>query len=189
MNQKVKFGEICKNISDRINDPSLAETDCYVGLEHLESDEPKIMNHGIPEDVEATKLKFKPNQILFGKRRWYQRKLAVTEQREGICSAHMLVLEAIEGKIIKEFLPYFMQTDQFFEQGLMISEGSLSPTIKWRNLEKLKFLIPSIPKQKTIIKIMQQTDDHILKTQNLLEKTHKYLQARQEEIFSNMLVD
>jgi len=87
---KVRFDEICSNISNRINNPKEAETDYYVGLEHLESEQLKIRKHGTPDDVSATKLKFESGQILFGKRRFYQRKLAVAN-REGICSAHMLV--------------------------------------------------------------------------------------------------
>ena len=84
--QKVRFDQICKNISNRIDDPKQADTDYYVGLEHLDSEEPKILRHGSPNDIGATKLRFKSGQILFGKRRWYLRKLAVA-QREGICSA------------------------------------------------------------------------------------------------------
>jgi len=111
--QKVRFDQICKNVSDKIDDPKQAETDYYVGLEHLDSEEPRILRHGTPDDVNATKLKFKAGQILFGKRRWYQRKLAITEC-SGICSAHMMVLEAVEGKIIKEFLPIFFARRRIF---------------------------------------------------------------------------
>ena len=115
--QKVRFDQICKNISNRIDDPKQADTDYYVGLEHLDSEEPKISRHGSPQDVSKTKLLFKPGHILFGKRNWYLRRLAVA-QREGICSAHMLVLEPIEGKITKEFLPLLMFSDEFYEKAI-----------------------------------------------------------------------
>ena len=138
--QKVRFDQICKNISNRIDDPKQADTDYYVGLEHLDSEEPKISRHGSPQDVSKTKLLFKPGHILFGKRNWYLRRLAVA-QREGICSAHMLVLEPIEGKITKEFLPLLMFGDDFYEKALMVSAGSMSPTIKWKDLAKQEFLI------------------------------------------------
>ena len=144
--QKVRFDEICKNISDRIDDPKQAKTDYYVGLEHLDSEDPKISRHGSPQDVSKTKLLFKPGHILFGKRNWYLRRLGVA-QRDGICSAHMLVLEPIEGKSTKEFLPLVMFSDDFYEKALMVSAGSMSPTIKWKDLAPLEFLIPSIEQQ------------------------------------------
>lgn len=181
--QKVRFDQICKNISNRIDDPKQADTDYYVGLEHLDSEEPRILRHGNPNDVNATKLKFKSGQILFGKRRWYQRKLAVAE-REGICSAHMMVLEHIEDFITKDFLPILMQGEDFFEKAISVSAGSLSPTIKWKDLAKEEFLIPSIPEQQSTILLISQIDDSITHTQNLLEKTKNYFISRREDLLT-----
>jgi type I restriction enzyme, S subunit len=181
--QKVRFDEICKNVSDRIEDPKQAETDYYIGLEHLDSEDPKISRHGSPQDVGATKLKFKTGQILFGKRRWYLRKLAVAE-REGICSAHMMVLESIDDKIKKEFLSILMQGEDFFEKALSVSAGSLSPTIKWKDLSTLEFLIPSIEQQENILSVMQKIDDSISNAQTLLEKTKNYMVSRCESLLT-----
>ena len=177
--QKVRFDEICKNISDRIDDPKQAKTDYYVGLEHLDSEDPKISRHGSPQDVSKTKLLFKPGHILFGKRNWYLRRLAVA-QRDGICSAHMLVLEPIEGKSTKEFLPLLMFSDDFYEKALMVSAGSMSPTIKWKDLAPLEFLIPSITEQEEILSITHKIDHTISNSQNLLEKTKNYMISRRE---------
>jgi len=181
--QKVRFYEICKNISDRIDDPKQADTDYYVGLEHLDSEDPKISRHGSPQDVSKTKLLFKSGHILFGKRNWYLRRLAVA-QREGICSAHMLVLEPIEGKITKEFLPLLMFSDKFFEKALMVSAGSMSPTIKWKDIAPLEFLIPSIEQQENILSITHKIDHAIYNVQNLLEKTKNYEISRRESLLT-----
>lgn len=178
---KMRFDKICKNIAERIDDPKQAGTDYYVGLEHLDSEEPEIRKHGTPDDVNATKLRFKAGQILFGKRRFYQRKLAVAN-REGICSAHMMVLEAIEGNIIKDFLPLLMQTEEFYERAMMISEGSLSPTIKWKNLAKQEFWIPPLPEQEKLVKIIKNLDETISKTQNLLDKLKNFKNAKSNEL-------
>jgi len=101
----VRFDEIVESIVERIH-PSEAETEYYVGLEHLDSESLKIRRWGTPEDVNATKFRFWPGDIIFGKRRCYQRKLAVAEF-EGICSAHAMVLRAKEDKVDKNFLPFF----------------------------------------------------------------------------------
>jgi restriction endonuclease S subunit len=181
--QKVRFDEICKNISDRVENPKNAGTDYYVGLEHLDSEDLVIRRHGTPDDVNATKLRFKKGQILFGKRRFYQRKLAVAD-KDGICSAHMLVLDALDGKIVSGFLPILMQSEEFFERAMMISEGSLSPTIKWRNLAKQEFWIPSKVQQEKILELIELIDLTITKTYDLIKHYRLFKNSIIDELFT-----
>lgn len=138
--QVVKFGDIARHISKRV-EPSETELGIYVGLEHLDPDSLKIKRHGAPSDVDGQKLLVKKGQIIFGKRRAYQRKVAVAEW-DCICSAHAMVLEAKRDRVIPEFLPLFMQSEIFMSRAIAISEGSLSPTIKWKALSEQKFLLP-----------------------------------------------
>ena len=152
--QEVKFGEIAKHISKRV-EPSETTLEIYVGLEHLDPDSLKITRHGVPSDVAGQKLLVKKGQIIFGKRRAYQRKVAVADW-DCICSAHAMVLEAVPGKILPEYLPFFMQSNQFMERAVDVSEGSLSPTIKWKVLENQLFSIPSIDDQKKVIKSLNE---------------------------------
>ena len=145
----VKFGDIAKHISKRV-EPSETELKVYVGLEHLDPDSLKIKRHGVPSDVAGQKLLVKKGQIIFGKRRAYQRKVAVADW-DCICSAHAMVLEANSDNVIPEFLPFFMQSDVFMTRAIAISEGSLSPTIKWKVLENQTFTIPSLNEQKVLL--------------------------------------
>ncbi len=164
--QEVKFGEIAKHISKRV-EPSETTLGIYVGLEHLDPDSLKIVRHGVPSDVAGQKLLVKKGQIIFGKRRAYQRKVAVADW-DCICSAHAMVLEAIPQKILPELLPFFMQSDCFMERAVVISEGSLSPTIKWKILADQKFYLASIEKQHSIKKLLNKLEDSIdLATQSL----------------------
>lgn len=147
--QTVKFGEIARSISKRV-DPSVTELDIYVGLEHLEPNNLKIKQHGVPTDVKGQKLLVRKGQIIFGKRRAYQRKVAVADW-DCICSAHAMVLEAIPSRIIPNFLPYLMQSNVFMNRAVAISEGSLSPTIKWKTLAAQEFKIPSLIEQEKLL--------------------------------------
>ncbi|EGR1136935.1 restriction endonuclease subunit S [Vibrio cholerae] len=147
--QMVKFGDIAKHISKRV-EPSETDLEIYVGLEHLDPDSLKIKRHGVPSDVEGQKLLVKKGQIIFGKRRAYQRKVAVADW-DCICSAHAMVLEANPKNVLPEFLPFFMQSDVFMERAVAISEGSLSPTIKWKVLANQDFLFPSKKKQEQLL--------------------------------------
>lgn len=148
----VRFCEIAKNISERV-EPSKTDLQIYVGLEHLDPGTLRIRRHGIPSDVEGQKLRVRPGQIIFGKRRAYQRKLAVADF-DGICSAHAMVLEANPKTILPELLPFFMQSNMFMERAVAISEGSLSPTIKWKALGMQEFPLPLMENQRKILEIL-----------------------------------
>jgi restriction endonuclease S subunit len=154
--QIVKFGEIAKNISKRV-EPSETDLEVYVGLEHLDPQSLRITRRGVPADVKGQKLRVRPGQIIFGKRRAYQKKVAVADF-EGICSAHAMVLEEVVGKIIPGLLPFFMQSDMFMDRAVAISEGSLSPTIKWKTLAIQEFTLPPIERQKEILEVLEKVD-------------------------------
>ena len=150
---RVAFGDVATCVNDRIDDPTSAGVSRYVGLEHLDSDSLAIRRWGSPTDVTATKLRFRKGDIIFGRRRVYQRKLAVADF-DGICSAHAMVLRAKSPAVVSEFLPFFMQSDLFMDRAKMISVGSLSPTINWKTLEKEEFALPSLEEQRRLARVM-----------------------------------
>lgn len=180
----VRFDEMAQLVNDRVDNPAESGVEFYVGLEHLDSESLKIRRWGKPTDVEAQKLRFKPGDIIFGKRRAYQRKVAAAEF-EGICSAHAMVLRAFEENIVKDFLPFFMQSDVFFDVALSISVGSLSPTINWKTLAAETFSIPSKDEQQRIAEILWAANDVIEKTETLRENLTQYQTQFRQSIFDN----
>ena len=154
----VRFDEMAQLVNDRVDNPAEAGVERYVGLEHLDPESLKIRRWGAPTDVEAQKLRFQPGDIIFGKRRAYQRKIGVADF-EGLCSAHAMILRAREENVVKEFLPFFMQSDAFFDRALSISVGSLSPTINWKTLAGQKFALPPKEEQRGIADILLAADE------------------------------
>jgi type I restriction enzyme S subunit len=168
-----RFDQIAENVNVRVDDPSEADVDIYVGLEHLDPESLKIRRWGEPEDVSATKLRFWPGDIVFGRRRFYQRKLAVAEF-EGICSAHAMVLRAREDVGVPEFLPFFMQSETFYERAMAISVGSLSPTINWKTLARQEFALPPKDEQRRIAEILWAVEDNIESHLKLLAESERF---------------
>ncbi|MCG2795239.1 MAG: restriction endonuclease subunit S [Actinomycetia bacterium] len=158
--QMFHFDEMAVLVKDKIDNPAEADVDRYVGLEHLDPESLKIRRWGVPTDVEASKLVFKSGDIIFGKRRVYQRKLAVADF-EGICSAHAMVLRPKPDVVLPQFLPFFMQSDLFMERSLEISVGSLSPTINWKTLAKQVFALPPLEEQRRIAEVLQAAEANI----------------------------
>lgn len=157
----VKFGDIAQNVAVRV-DPADAKTDVYVGLEHLDPSTIHLRQWGHPSDVTGQKLAFKKGDVIFGRRRAYQRKLTVAEF-DGICSAHAMVVRAKPKMILPEFLPFFLQSDMFMERAIEISVGSLSPTINWKTLREQAFPLPTLDEQKRIAEILWAADEAIQK--------------------------
>lgn len=153
-----RFDQIATNVNVRIDKPSESGMEHYVGLEHLDPDSLRIRRWGSPDDVEATKLVFKKGDIIFGRRRAYQRKLGVAEF-DGICSAHAMVLRAKPDVVLPEFLPFFMQSDLFMNRGVEISVGSLSPTINWKTLAVQEFALPSLEEQRKAAEALELFDE------------------------------
>ncbi len=87
---------------------------------------------------------FEKGDIIFGRRRAYQRKLGVAEF-DGICSAHAMVLRSKPEVVLPEFLPFVMQSDLFMNRAVEISVGSLSPTINWKTMAIQEFVLPPLP--------------------------------------------
>jgi len=179
--ETVHFDKIANNISERVEPKNTALT-IYVGLEHLDADNLKIERTGIPDDVIGTKLKIYKGDIIFGKRRAYLRKLAVSHF-DGIASAHSMILRANEKNIEKEFLPYFMQSDAFMSRAVQISEGSLSPTIKNKTLAQQEFIIPKKKKQKELITVFKQFD----LTMELLKQQKTTLKNLKQKLLNEIL--
>lgn len=75
----VKFGDVVKLNTDRIADPTAKGIERYVGLEHIEPEDLRIRRWGLVAEGTTFTNYFKPGQTLFGKRRAYQRKVAVAE--------------------------------------------------------------------------------------------------------------
>lgn len=160
-----RFDQIAFNISERV-DPNNTDLEVYVGLEHIDSESIHLKRHGSADDVNGQKLRFYPGDIIFGRRRAYQRKAALAEM-DGFCSAHALVLRANPEVIDQELFPFFLHSDQFMHRAVDISVGSLSPTINWGTLKHEEFLLPPKEQQEEFLQLLIASDKYIQKLNSL----------------------
>jgi len=180
--QCVKFGDMAQQITTKVN-PKDTSLDTYVGLEHLDTGSLRINRRGTPQDVIGEKLRVCKGDIIFGKRRVYQRKVAIADF-EGICSAHAMVLRPKEDIVDKDFFPFFMQSDRFMDRALQISVGSLSPTINWKTLAEQEFIIPSLPDQHQDASILWAAEDCIIGSERFLVAAERIKQLLITKLFT-----
>jgi type I restriction enzyme, S subunit len=163
-----KFNEIASKITETIL-PELSDADIYIGLEHIDGGNIHINRQGSPGDVKGAKLKCYPGDVIFGKRRAYQRKAAIVDFY-GICSAHAFVLRANKKTITTELFPFFLHSDQFMHRMVDISVGGLSPTINWNDLKNQEFLLPPYEEQDRLAELLW-TMNKVIEMDNIaLEK-------------------
>lgn len=154
--RRMAFGAFADNVNERV-EPADAASDIYIGLDDLDSGNLHITRWGKGSDVIGTKLRFRKGDVIFGRRRAYQRKLAVAEV-DGICSAHAMVVRAKPNVVLSEFLPFLMMGDRFMKRAQEISVGSLSPTINWTTLKLEEFDIPPLGLQRRIVQPLWAAD-------------------------------
>jgi type I restriction enzyme S subunit len=156
--RRVKFGDVVRLSKDRSQDPLTDGIERYVGLEHLDPGDLRIRRWGnVADGVTFTTL-FKPGQVLFGKRRAYQRKVAVADFA-GICSGDIYVLESQDANVLlPELLPFICQTDAFFDHAVGTSAGSLSPRTNWTSLADFEFVLPPMEEQRRLVDVLQEIE-------------------------------
>ena len=89
----VSFGDVVRNVRETEYDPLAAGLERYVGLEHIEPENLHIKEWGLVAEGTSFTRRFRKGQVLFGKRRAYQRKVAVAEF-DGVCSGDILIFES-----------------------------------------------------------------------------------------------
>ena len=147
----------------------------FIGLEHLEPGSLHIRKWGNVADGTTFTRRCRPGQVLFGKRRAYQRKVAVAEF-DAVVSGDIYVLAPKNDRLLPELVPFLCMTDRFFEYAVGTSAGSLSPRTNWSSLAAFEFDLPPVDQQHRIAEILWSVDDSLEKygvVQREIETTRK----------------
>ncbi|MFN3256368.1 MAG: restriction endonuclease subunit S [Ilumatobacter sp.] len=150
----VAFGDVVQRSKERSDDPEADGFERYLGLEHLEKREISIRSWGDIADGTTFTTVFRNGQVLFGKRRAYQRKVAVADF-SGVCSGDIYVLEPKGDRLLAELLPFICQSESFYDYVISMSQGGLSPRVNWKALAKYEFELPPLEEQRRIVHVLQ----------------------------------
>ena len=178
-----KFDQIAFNITAK-KLPEESDRQHYIGLEHLDTNSLFVSRWGSDVTPVGEKLLMKKGDVLFGKRRAYQRKVGIAPF-DGIFSAHGMVLRPKENVMDKDFFPFFISSDQFMERAVRISVGGLSPTINWKDLKEQVFEIPSLEEQKALAAKLWAAYKLREDYKRLLTATDEMVKSRFIELFGN----
>lgn len=178
---KYRFDQIAINSTEK-KKPVEEDRFTYLGLEHLDSGTLKVTRFGSEVAPIGEKLVMHKGDVLFGKRRAYQKKVAIAPF-DGIFSAHGMVLRPKEDVINKDFFPLFISSDYFLDAAIKISVGSLSPTINWRDLKELEFELPDMDTQRKLAEVLWSINDTIEAYKRLISATDELVKSQFIDMF------
>ena len=178
---KYRFDQIAINSTEK-KKPVEEDRFTYLGLEHLDSGSLKVSRFGSEVAPIGEKLIMHKGDVLFGKRRAYQKKVAIAPF-DGIFSAHGMVLRPKEDVIDKDFFPLFISSDYFLDAAIKISVGSLSPTINWRDLKELEFELPDLDTQRRLAAVLWSMNETMDSYKELIAATDELVKSQFMEQF------
>ena len=179
---KYRFDQIAINSTEK-KKPVEEDRFTYLGLEHLDSGSLKVTRYGSEVAPIGEKLIMRKGDVLFGKRRAYQKKVAIAPF-DGIFSAHGMVLRPKEDVIDKDFFPLFISSDYFLDAAIKISVGSLSPTINWRDLKELEFELPDLDTQRRLAAVLWAMNETMDSYKELIAATDELVKSQFMEQFN-----
>ncbi len=182
-----RFEDIAINSTEK-KKPVEEDKYTYLGLEHLDPDSIYVTRFGADIAPKGEKLLMKKGDVLFGKRRAYQKKVAIAPF-DGIFSAHGMVLRPNEKVIDKDFFPLFIKSDYFLDEAIKISVGSLSPTINWRDLKELRFSLPSLEEQKKLAQVLWSIYETKEEYKKLIKATDDLVKSQFIEMFGDPITN
>ena len=180
--ETLQFGE-CANLVRASTSPSLFGDSPYIALEHIDQGSLSLNGHAFGRDAESQKTAFQKGDILFGKLRPYFRK-AVIAPFDGICSTDIWVVRPANGTD-RNFLFYWMASENFVNHATDTSEGTRMPRAKWDIVAKMEIPYLGISEQIELGLSLRALDNRI----TLLRETNATLEAIAQALFKSWFVD
>lgn len=180
---KYRFSEIAINVTDK-RMPVPEDKDLYIAPNNLDTDTLSVPEFGYKVDLNGTKLIMHKGDMLFGRREPQLKKAAIAPH-DGLFSAHGMIFHPREEVVTKEFFPFFISSDYFFDAAIRISVGSLSPTVNWKDLKDLEFNIPDLTAQQEYAKVLWAMIRAKKAYKELIKKTDDLVKSQFIEMFGD----
>ena len=160
----------------KVGNQKILPSDCDVlckciELEHIESENGRLLGYTTPERLQSLKTVFHAGNILFGKLRPYLRKI-VLASFDGICCSECWVLICTSC-----VYPAYLHARLFMDDFILAANatsGTKMPRADWHYLKDFRIKIPELKEQQAIADILTAADQEIdLLEQELAQQEKK----------------
>lgn len=180
--ENVRFGDVVECVNETC-DPASAGIQRFIGMEHLEPGSLHVREWGNVSDGTTFTRRCRPGQVLFGKRRAYQRKVAVAEF-DAVVSGDIYVFMPKDDRLLPELLPFICMSERFFQFAVETSAGSLSPRTNWSHLAQFEFALPPLDQQRRMAEILWAVDQVACAFRQLSMDLQQGLSVERDHFFS-----
>ncbi len=182
--QTYNYCDVTNKLMRKI-DPLTYGIERIVAGENIESEDFKIRTwQKVGEGYlgPAFHVLFQPGDILYGSRRTYLKKVALSDF-EGVCANTTYVIRSNEKILLQDLLKHIMLSESFTQYSIGVSKGSTNPYINWKDLDNFSFKIPDLKTQREIVNIL----DGILQIIEQLKQQKTTLKQLKQKLLNEIL--
>ncbi|MGB9428310.1 MAG: restriction endonuclease subunit S [Gammaproteobacteria bacterium] len=179
-----RFADLVDCVADTCL-PFTAETEVYVGLEHIDSGAFQLNRFGHPDNVTSAKTRFQGGDILYGKLRPYLDK-AILVDRGGICSTDILVLRP-KPNVVAAYVLGLVHSEAFRDQATATTRGVNHPRTSWNGVSSFECLPPPKPEQEKIAAVLWKVQRAIATQDKLIAAIRDLKQSAMQHLFTHGL--
>ncbi|MBI4333934.1 MAG: restriction endonuclease subunit S [Chloroflexi bacterium] len=144
----VKLGNLVQPSGERA-DPTKFDGLPYVGLEHLEGGNGRLIGHGWSGQVTSMKNRFNTGDLLYGRLRPYLNKVTIAGFK-GVCSTDILVFSE-NRHVSSKYLLFRCLSPDFVRYANLNASGVQHPRVSFQALSEFSASLPPLPEQHRIV--------------------------------------
>jgi restriction endonuclease S subunit len=185
---KVKLSDIATEYSERIDNPSESNYEWYIGSDCIDGFDFHIARKTPASKITSAQKAFKEGDYLLVRRSLYGsdfRERAPRATFDGVCSADILTIREIPGKVYDGYLIAVLYSKSLWNFIVSNSTGSLTRRIKWSQLKDFEIMLPPMHIQEKIAKMLWALYDLKSSYQSLLDKTDELVKSQFIELFGD----
>ena len=182
---KVKLKDVVMRVKEKV-DKDDTDLEYYVGGEHIDGNEICVSRRGVIQGSTigpAFHMAFKAGDVLLMSRNPHLRKASMVDF-DGICSDVSYICRTKdESVLLQSFLPFLMQTNDFWRFAEENKKGGLPFFLNWSDFERYEFELPPIEKQRELSQLLWAMQRTKQAYQNLLAKSDELVKSQFIELF------
>jgi len=176
-----KLGDIAESVRRNIPKGQLADSQPYVGLEHIPRRSLALDDWEVVDELGSNKLGFKKGEVLFGKIRPYFHKVSVAPF-EGLCSADTIVIHP-KDSVDYALVVACISSDGFVAHASATSNGAKMPRANWDVLTEYGVVTPP----KDLAERFNKVFCALIDQQQILIKQNQNLRRSRDLILPKLL--
>lgn len=181
----VRFGDVVKRANTK-EDKDNTELEFYVGGEHFESGEILVTKCGLIKGSTIGPMfyfGFKAGQVLIMSRNPHLKKAGMVKF-DGICSEKTFVVESADQSVLlQEYLPFIVQSDNFWKFAEENKSGSVNYFVNWTTFARYEFELPSLDEQKKLAEVLWAAEEERQAIQKAIAEAIKLKEALYYPLF------